>query len=106
MTPAYFTGKVWIGSNYHPDTRPHIEGDMFTLQTALINKEFGMNNPEDWNRYYMNRPTDTTNMVPTPSEKWLDRFDTTVTWIVRTITACIAAGFFIAAYEIYTKHLS
>ena len=36
MRTPYDTGKVKIGSNYNPDLRPAIDGDMEYLQTALI----------------------------------------------------------------------
>ena len=36
MRVPYDTGKVKIGSNYHPDLRPAIDCDMEYLQTALI----------------------------------------------------------------------
>jgi|GEM_PF-2137972 hypothetical protein len=36
MNVPYNTGKVLIGSNYHPDRRAEIDGDMEHLQTALI----------------------------------------------------------------------
>ena len=36
MRTPYDTGKVKIGSNYHPDMRPAIDCDMEYLQTALI----------------------------------------------------------------------
>lgn len=38
MKPCYFTGKVWIGSNYFPDARPPIYGDMALVQRALLEK--------------------------------------------------------------------
>jgi len=36
MRTPYNTGKIKIGSNYNPDLRPAIDGDMEYLQTALI----------------------------------------------------------------------
>ena len=36
MRTPYDTGKVKIGSNYHPDLRPPIDADMEFLQTAFI----------------------------------------------------------------------
>jgi hypothetical protein len=36
MRTPYDTGKVKIGSNYHPDLRPAIDSDMELLQTAFI----------------------------------------------------------------------
>jgi hypothetical protein len=36
MKTPYNTGKVKIGSNYHPDLRPAIDADMEFLQTAFI----------------------------------------------------------------------
>jgi len=36
MRVPYDTGKVKIGSNYNPDLRPAIDGDMELLQTAFI----------------------------------------------------------------------
>ena len=36
MNVPYNTGKVLIGSNYNPDRRAEIDGDMEYLQTALI----------------------------------------------------------------------
>ena len=36
MRTPYDTGKVKIGSNYHPDLRPAIDADMEFLQTAFI----------------------------------------------------------------------
>lgn len=36
----YNTGKIKIGSNYHPETRPEITGDMLKLQIALLDSCF------------------------------------------------------------------
>lgn len=37
---TYNTGKVKIGSNYRPDNRPEITGDMLRLQIALLDSRF------------------------------------------------------------------
>ena len=102
MTPAYCTGKVKIGSNYHPDTRPHIEGDMLTLQTALINS----NKFNTSKQGRLNQPKKTTSAVLTPTDKWLDNCNAVATLFVWAITGYVAAWFFIIMYEICIEHLS
>jgi len=59
--------------------------------------------PEEWNKYYAKGCI--SSVEPVSETPWMDRFEKWVDIGVWVLTATVAAGFLIAAYEIWSRHL-